>query len=335
MFGRRTTVGFIVAMVVTGSLVAGTSADAKPKPKLRPNLGVAGILKVPAQVRAGGHFGVKVMVVNEGTAPAPASQVSVHLSRDAKKSSGDLNVGRTAAGKLEPWGVDTVPATIDLPESVIGAYYVIACADAARKVRELREKDNCNASGTTVDVVAPIDGVLTGTVEFYSTETLEDATTLETWDRYAEAQISMEVTGRGSDIRIVDDGSTYSWAGDYSLTVRYPGCVTTDQVVEERVDDFLKPGQTTSDLGGQTEDPSLRTMDLSVQMEYDFTGTVTSCGQDPVPYNGDTEYETGLGLQEVSRTDNAIIYRVASDWTGVGGPSQWHTVEGTLTLDLD
>ncbi|WP_243059312.1 CARDB domain-containing protein [Nocardioides sp. SR21] len=336
MHGRRTAMGFIVAMLVTGSLVAGTSADAKPKPKPRPNLGINDILRVPAQVRAGGHFGVKVMVINQGgAARAKASQVSLHLSRDARKSAGDLNVGRTSVGEIDDWGVQTVPATIDLPESAIGSYYVIACADAARKIRETRENDNCNAGSSTVEVVAPIEGVLTGTLDFWSSEELESGNTLETWSRHAQAEITMEISGRGTDIRVVDDGSSYTWGGDYAFTVRYPECVTTNSEVEERADAFQKPGEQISDLEGRADDPTLQIVDLSVAMEYDITGSITSCGQPPVPYTDRSEYTTGLGLQQVSATDDAIVYEVSSDWTGAGEPSQWDTVEGTLTLTLD
>lgn len=334
MHGRRTAAGFIVAMLVGGSLVAGTSADAKPKP--RPNLGINDILRVPAQVRAGGQFAVKVMVVNQGgNARAKASQVSLHLSRDAKKSSGDLNVGRTSVGEIDDWGVQTVPASIDLPESAIGTYYVIACADAARKIRETRENDNCNAGSSTVEVVAPIEGVLTGMLDFWSSDEVESGSTHETWSRHAQAEIRIEVGGRGSDIRVVDGGSSYTWGGDYLHTIQYPDCVYTRSEQEERVDDFLKPGERISDLQGTADDPTLQMIDLEVKMEYDVTGSLRTCGQPPVPYTDHIEYTTGVGLQQVSSTDDSITYRVASDWTGAGEPSQWDSVEGTLTLDLE
>jgi hypothetical protein len=333
MYGRRTAVGFIAAMLVTGFLVAGTSADAKPKPK--PNLGVAGILKVPVQVRAGGHFGVKVMVVNEGTAPAPASQVSVHLSRDAKKSSGDLNVGRTTAGKIEPWGVHTVPATIDLPESARGVYYVIACADAARKVRELRENDNCNASSTTVEVVAPVEGVLTGTLDFYDSGTSTTGPGTETWDRFAQAEITMMISGRGDDIRVVDDGSAYSWVGEYVETIPLPGCTASRREDEEGVADFLTPGESVSALEGRATDPELEVLQLSASMEYDITGLIRACGQDPLPYTDRIEYSTGLGLQRVASTDDTVTYEVVNSWTDGGLPDQWDDIQGTLILQLE
>jgi hypothetical protein len=335
MYGRRTAAGFVAATVVAGFLVAGTSAEAKPKPKPRPNLGIVAVRHAPELARAGGEFAVKVTVSNEGTAPAPASQVSVHLSRDAKKSSGDLNVGRASVGAIDDWKIQAVPATVKVPGSAIGRYYVIACADAARKVRETRETDNCNASTDTVEVIVPLEGVLTGTLDFYSYGEVESGNTLETWSRHAQTEITMEISGRGSDIRVVDDGSSYSWGGDHALTVRYPECVTTHSEVEQRADDFLKPGQQISDLQGRADDPTLKTIDLSVDMEYDVSGSLRSCGEPPLLYDDTYEYLTGVGLTQVAATDDALTYEVGSDWTGAGEGSQWDTIEGTLTLALD
>jgi hypothetical protein len=311
------------------------SGPAAAAPKPRPDLGIAGILSVPAQVRAGGHFGVKVMVVNEGTAAAPGSRVTVHLSRDRKKSAGDTTVGRTAAGRLDPWGIDTVAAKLAVPGSARGEYYLIACADAARKVRESKEKNNCNASEATVEVVAPIQGVLTGTLDFYDSGTSASGTSTEKWDRFAQAQITMRISGRGDDIRVVDDGSSYSWLGEYTETIPLPDCTTTRREDEEKVSDFLQPGQTVSDLQGRAVDPALEVIDLSVDMAYDITGSITSCGQGPVPYTDASIYGTGIGLQQVTATEDAITYEVGSSWTDGGLADQWDDIQGTLTLELD
>lgn len=336
--GQRSTHGIRAAVlaVLLGTVAAGAGtapAAAAAAARGRPNLGVAEVLAVPVEVQSGGRFAVKVLVDNLGTAPARASRVSLHLSRDERRSAGDLAVGGGAVKGIEPLRVRTATGRIEVPASARGSYYVIACADSTRTVAESRERDNCGASRTTVRVVHPVDGLLVGTLDLYDSGSIDTEGWDVVWERYAQAEITMTVRGRGDDIRVVDDGSGYSWVGESTTTVANEECPSTKQEDETMVGLFQYAGQSISDLTGTARDPDVRRLRLSAAMEYDLAGTVTSCGE-VVPYAGTTEYVTDLDLEQVSRTDTTITYRVAAAWAGEGEPAQWDTIDGTLELRL-
>jgi hypothetical protein len=315
-------------------VLAGPRDGAAAAGRGKPNLGVAGILAVPHEVESGATFAVKVMVDNLGKARARSSRVSLHLSRDTTKGGGDLPVGGAPVPGMDPWQVRTVTGRITVPGSARGSYFVIACADAGRKVAESRERDNCSASQEKVRIIHPVHGLLVGTLDLYDSGQEDGPVWHHLWERYAQAQITMSVTGLPDDLRVVDDGSGYSWLGESTTTIDDPDCPTTTKEDEQMVGLFQYGSQAVSDLRGTSRDPDLSRLRLSAQMEYDVTGSVTSC-DGTRPYTDTTEYLTLLDLAEVSRSEEKITYSVTGSWVGPDQPAQWDSVEGTLELRLD
>ena len=61
--------------------------------------------------------------------------------------------GNRSVAALEPTQSNSGSKPVTIPSGTPGAaYYVLACADAASKVTESDEGNNCTASSTTVTV---------------------------------------------------------------------------------------------------------------------------------------------------------------------------------------
>ena len=319
MQGRRTAMGIILAMLVGGSLVAGTSADAKPKPK--PNLGIAAVLGVPSEVLAGGRFAAKVLLGNDGNARSKRAGLTLYLSRLPRKASGDPVIGRGTAPALDPWQTHAQPVRASIPGSTKrGVYYVVACVNVAKKQR-------CEAATGGLEVISPVDGPLTGTLNLFDSGSEGP----KTWNRSAQLAISARVSGRGKDTRIVDDGSTYSWLGESTTTIVTPDCTTTQSEEESESSD---PNGGWG-LSGSAQSVDLSSLRLGVAMDYDVIGQITSCGEPALPYFEPRETSLTIDLEKVSETAHTITYRVAATWESQGVPSPWEDAQGTLKLQLD
>jgi hypothetical protein len=131
-------------------LIAAMPAEAR---KARPDLKVTGVpLSVPT-ASPGSSFDVRDATKNSGRATARASRTSYFLSSDRKRSAGDFKVGSRKVGKLRPRKSSRGSADATVPPSLSpGAWYVIACADAARRIRESNERNNCRSSSTFMRV---------------------------------------------------------------------------------------------------------------------------------------------------------------------------------------
>jgi hypothetical protein len=322
-----------VTLVLAGP---GNGATAAPPVAVRgkPNLGVAEILAVPSQARAGGTFAVKVLVDNLGKARAPSSLVSLHLSRDATKSGGDLPVGRAPVSGMDPWQVRTASGRIAVPDWAQGKYFVIACADAARKVAESRERDNCGTSREKVRIVRPVNGLLVGTLDLYDSGDLDGGTWTKSWERYAQANITMTVRGPSEDVAVRDDGGGYSWMGQETTVVPDPDCPTTKTEDEEMVGLFQYDGQPVSALTGRYLDEVLQHLQVEFTMEYAVKGSITGPCIETQHFDVTVEQTTLVDLRQVSRDDDTIHYVVESS-SSQGEASPWDTIDGTLELRLD
>jgi hypothetical protein len=140
------------ALVLTGLTTVPQAAQAAGK---KPDLTVTSV-SAPAAVRAGERLAVKAKVGNTGKARAKASVTAFYLSKDAKPG-GDRKLAPTwATPGLAPGRSARATTKVLVPAGVTpGDYRVIACADAARKVAEAKEGNNCRASGVvTVDAPA-------------------------------------------------------------------------------------------------------------------------------------------------------------------------------------
>jgi Glycosyl hydrolases family 16/CARDB len=136
----------IAALICVLLLVVGVASGA-PRGR-KPDLRVRALSNPPASVERGGRLTSALRVANVGTRTARRSTVRGFLSRDSRKSRGDIAlqparwVPRIKPGKTMR---RTMIARVPRATST-GLWFHIACADAARIVRETNETNNCRAS---------------------------------------------------------------------------------------------------------------------------------------------------------------------------------------------
>lgn len=112
-------------------------------------------ISVSASAEPGGSMSLSVAVKNVGRGKASATKTSFSLSKD-KAVGGDIKLAQGKPKTLRPGKTGTLKTNVVVPTATPdGAYFVIACADATKKVRELREENNCRASGAPVQVTRP------------------------------------------------------------------------------------------------------------------------------------------------------------------------------------
>jgi hypothetical protein len=119
-----------------------------------PDLTVAKFQR-PIAMTTGGEPYVQAKVRNRG-GKAKASTVGFLLSRDRRKGGGDVGLqGGLDVPGLKRGRSAKASGTVKVPAKVKPRrYYLIACADAKRKVRERKEGNNCKASRKKTWVVA-------------------------------------------------------------------------------------------------------------------------------------------------------------------------------------
>lgn len=119
-----------------------------------PDLMVINLSATPASAALGGSFEISGDTVNQGEGNAAASTTSYYLSRDKVKSNGDILVGNRAVAALAAGDVSSGDATLTIPSTTAtGDYYVIACADNAKAIKESTENNNCRASAAVVKIM--------------------------------------------------------------------------------------------------------------------------------------------------------------------------------------
>lgn len=112
-------------------------------------------VSAPARAMVGTRVTLRAKVRNKGTAKARGSVTAFRLSTDQAVGR-DLALKPTkATPRLRPGKTWSGSALVTIPASVTpGRYFVLACADATRRVREKREGNNCRASAA-VQVIEP------------------------------------------------------------------------------------------------------------------------------------------------------------------------------------
>jgi hypothetical protein len=122
----------------------------------RADLRVRSLSNPPASVERGAQFTSTLRVANLGMRTARRSTVRGYLSRDSRKSSGDapLPPARSVA-PLKPGKATRRTVIARVPRGTsTGQWFLIACADAARIVRETNERNNCRTSARRTAVTA-------------------------------------------------------------------------------------------------------------------------------------------------------------------------------------
>ena len=143
--GRWAGTGAIVAAMA----LSGNAAAASRKPDLT----VAKLTLSRTSVPAGSSVTLTAKVRNKGSKKAPASKLAVFLSKDARRSKSDTRLARKKLRAVKPRKTGRGRITVKLPTA--GTWRLIACADAAGKLKERSEKNNCRAAAITV-IAAPV-----------------------------------------------------------------------------------------------------------------------------------------------------------------------------------
>jgi hypothetical protein len=138
------------SLVGCGCALAAVADGAFADPRERPDLDVRS-LQAPSSVNAGAAFDIVHRVKNIGDARAKRSQLRFVLSTNRRADERDAVLGRRAVPKLRPRRASRGSTTLTAPNGE-GDFFLIACSDARKKLREERERNNCQT--TPLDVLA-------------------------------------------------------------------------------------------------------------------------------------------------------------------------------------
>ena len=135
----------LVALLAAMVLVA-----AAPALAAAPDLIVKSVIVKTLSAVPGGGITVRCTVKNVGAASAGKSTLRFYLSKDTKKSAGDVRLAASrAVGILGRGKSSTGTTKAKVPSACApGLYYVIAVADDLKRVKESRESNNTLRAGT-------------------------------------------------------------------------------------------------------------------------------------------------------------------------------------------
>jgi subtilase family serine protease len=120
------------------------------------NLVVTALSNPPATAIPGTSVTVSDTVQNQSRIPAGSSRTQYYLSLDTVKGVGDKLLGSRAVPALGANATSTASLQLTVPTStVLGTYYLLACADDTQLVAETDEAGNCRASTSMLQVGRP------------------------------------------------------------------------------------------------------------------------------------------------------------------------------------
>ncbi|WP_322919213.1 CARDB domain-containing protein [Nocardioides renjunii] len=318
-------------MLAAASLTASVVPAASAEPPTRPDLTTTSVT-VTAAAKPGEAISVSTTVKNASKRKAPATRTTYALSTDTS-AGGDITLPGTSKVKaLKPGRSASVKTAVALPGSTPdGSYFVIACADAAKKVRESREKNNCRASDAPVEVSGDIEGTLSGTLTF--TDVGASSTGLwDTWNRSAQATVHMSVSGPRLDEVFASTGSTYTVNGTRDDANTAPGCQRRRS--ETGGGTLAYTGNPyTDNVQGKFTKTDLSGLGLLVTMPYTAVTTESGC-EEPRTTTSSSIDLNDITLTQVSRTATSVTYRVSEFLGPYSGTSEWDSITGDLVLTL-
>ncbi len=329
---RRRTVPLAALVLLAGVVPPATAAVVDPaRPASgRPDLTVSTVAEPPPQVAAGRPFTVRARVSNQGRARAGATTVRVYLSRDRSRGRGDLvlagrGVRALAAGRSVPVGL-----RVAVPRSATGSFHVVVCVDAAGRVRESDERDNCRASARRVRVTDVLDATLSGTLSLTDSGERADADSTTTWDRSAELRVRMSARGTWRD-RFSDLASTYAYEGE-EVTELGGSCATTVLREEVGAGPLAWSGDPfTDEIDAYPVKTDLSELRVRVDLGYRSVTTRTSCEGQTQAVSESLDL-VSMKLVAVATTPSTTTYRVVDVQAETGTASHWDEVTGRLTL---
>lgn len=126
--------------------------------KSRPDLKVTRVTAKPATMLAGEKLKVTATTKNVGRVRAKRSKVRYYLSSDKKRGKSDVLLGTRKVGALKKREKNRGSLSLRVPaQTKARGWFVVACADATRKVAEVKEGNNCKATGKPITVRPPGD----------------------------------------------------------------------------------------------------------------------------------------------------------------------------------
>jgi hypothetical protein len=316
----------VLGLAAAAALVAVPAGSAAPA---RPNLVATAVSNPPASAKPGATVAVRTTVRNTGRARSPRTAVRVALSRD-RAVGGDLAVATTAVAGLRPRRAVTVTTRFRVPARASGSYYVVSCADPARRVRETGERDNCRVSSRRMSVTRVLDATLSGTLTFVDEGTSSSGISTKTWDRESVVQVRL-TAGPSWEDRFGNQGSSFTFTGEQVDHTPDPECPSTWTRTETGGGLFQVTGDPFRDeIYGWFGRTDLSEITLGVLMRYQQTTTHEFCGT--TTWTGGAAVVNSLELTRTASTDSTITYRVTHYEEEMGTTSQWDSVSGTLVL---
>jgi CARDB len=146
----RTKIALAVGLGLVALLAAAPLANAKHGKEPLPDLAVGKVSKPPASVVVGTKLNVVVKLRNKGKAKAGKSRLGLYLATGKKhRAKKDRRLGRAKIKALRAHKRAKAKFSVVFPANVTpGTYRLIACADDSKRLRESKERDNCDASQT-------------------------------------------------------------------------------------------------------------------------------------------------------------------------------------------
>jgi hypothetical protein len=340
---RRTAGLLAVGATLAASAVAATSGPSAVAAEQQPDLVVAKVGTPPMTVQHGTRFGLGAGVANRGDSAAPPTQLRFYLSKDRTRGTDDVLGGKVAVKRLAPGRTTTVSGSVSVPWEARGKYWVLACADSNKSVRETKEANNCRISKSQVEVDADLHAELSGTLTFLDEGTDDDGVWTEAWHHTGSAQVTFAIDGDpAGDPTFASVESTYDRHGTRTARSESADCVSERTRDESGSGELVYEGDPfTDDINGSFTRTDLSGVRIGLFMRADWIETATQTGQGEFPCDPSSTTTNGTGLivtdielKEISATGDEIHYRVKS-WLGdMGTTSDWDKVEGELTLTL-
>ena len=144
-------------LLTVGMAALGLGGTALAQAPARPDLSVTSVGRPPTTVEAGKSFSLRAAVTNRGSAGAGASTVVFLLSTNRRSDSRDIRLqGRRRVARLNARKRSRFTRSLRVPAATPArSYFVLACADGLRRVRERSERNNCRAAARRISVVRP------------------------------------------------------------------------------------------------------------------------------------------------------------------------------------
>ncbi|HEX6711869.1 MAG TPA: CARDB domain-containing protein, partial [Thermoleophilaceae bacterium] len=145
-----------IALVAALALVIAAPAAEARAP--RPDLRITSVSLGKRTALAGDLLKVGDATKNSGRAAARASTTTYYLS--TVRHHRDYRIGARSVKRLQKGKSSRAAAVVRIPPSIqSGLWFVIACSDSGRKVRESNERNNCRASASRVAVAIRIESM--------------------------------------------------------------------------------------------------------------------------------------------------------------------------------